>query len=220
VRIFNPITETFSNFGRSADILYPSINDIYYVDSESEIYIVANSGLYVYNYTNGELKYESEAEGLSTLFVKRALYVPSTGEVWIGSLQGINIYDRTYDNLAPQLSAVIGSLTMSGMQYINNTAYDYAGIKEIKTVLKNSSWSIDWTISATFQQVALDTTLYDNGAYQLVINATDWNNNVASISYDITIDNIIVNEFSKLVLFIAIPLTAVPIVLIRKQTKR
>jgi hypothetical protein len=219
VRIFNPITETFANFGKSSEILYPSINDIYYLEAEQEIYILANSGLYVYNYTNGELKYESEAEGLSTLFVKRAAYILSTGEVWIGSFQGVNVYDRTHDNLAPQLTSVISSLTMSGMQYINNTAYDFTGIKQLSTFLENSSWSTAWSTSASFQQVALDTTLYENGAYQLVINATDWYDNVASIVYDITINNVVVNEFSKLIFLITIPLLAIPIVLIKKCRK-
>ncbi len=189
VRIFNPIAETFSTFGKASEILYPSINDIYYHEAEKEIFISANSGLYVYNYTNGELKYESEAEGLSTLFVKRADYIASTGEIWIGSFQGINIYDRTYDEIAPNLSAEVGSLNITGIRYVNATAYDYAGIKEIKITLENTTWSTSWSISNTYLQVALDTSIYDDGDYQLIINATDWNDVETGLTYDIFIDN-------------------------------
>ena len=134
------------------------------------------------------MKYESEAEGLSTLFVKRTEYIPTTGEMWIGSLQGVNIYDRTYDNVAPNLSAEVGALLISGTRYINATATDYAGIKEIKVTLRNTSWSTSWSVSDTYLQVALDASLYIEGNYQVIINATDWNNVDASLVYDISID--------------------------------
>lgn len=219
VRIFNPITETIANFGKSSEILYPSINDIYYLEAEKEIYIVANSGLYAYNYTSGEMKYESEAEGLSTLFVKRALYVPSTGEVWIGSFQGINIYDRTYDIIVPEIIADIGALTLSGVRNIDVSASDYAGIKELKLTLKNSSWSDSWSTNSPVAIFAIISTNYENGAYQIIISATDWNDLVAGLAYDITIDNAVVNEFSKLILLITIPIIAIPVTLIKKRRK-
>ncbi len=219
VRIFNPVSETFSNFGKASEILYPSINDIYYLDTEEEIYIVANSGLYAYNYTNGELKYESEAEGLSTLFVKRALYVPSTGEVWVGSFQGINIYDRTFDVIAPDIIDDMGSLTISGTRDINVVASDYAGIKQLKLTLKNATWFDSWSTNWHTALFSIVSTNYENGAYQIIINATDWNDNVAGLVYDITIDNVIVNELSRLILLITIPIIAIPIILIGKRRK-
>jgi hypothetical protein len=217
IRIFNPITETFANFGKASEILYPSINDIYYVDTEEEIYIAANSGLYVYNYTNGEMKYESETEGLSTLFVKRSLYVPTTGEVWIGSFQGINIYDRTYDIIAPDIIADVGSLTITGDRNIDVEATDYAGIKELRLTLRNSSWFDSWSTNSPVALFVISSINYENGAYQIIINATDWNDNVAGLAYDVTIDNPIINEFSKLILLLTIPIIAIPILLIRKR---
>ncbi|MCG3219765.1 MAG: hypothetical protein H7641_00160 [Candidatus Heimdallarchaeota archaeon] len=219
VRIFNPITVTFSNFGKASEILYPSINDIYYLDTEEEIYIVANSGLYVYNYTNGEMKYESETEGLSTLFVKRALYVPSTGEVWVGSFQGINIYDRTYDIIVPDIIADVGALTISGVRDIDVSASDYAGIKQLKLTLQNASWFDSWSTNSPVAIFSIVSTNYENGAYQIIINATDWNDNVAGLAYDITIDNVIINELSKLILLITIPIIAIPVILARKRRK-
>jgi hypothetical protein len=165
------------------------------------------------------MKYESEAEGLSTLFVKRALYVPSTGEVWVGSFQGINIYDRTYDVIAPDIIDDMGSLTISGTRDINVVTSDYAGIKQLKLTLKNATWFDSWSTNSPVALFAIVSTNYENGAYQIIINATDWNDNVAGLAYDITIDNVIVGEFSKLILLITIPILAIPVILIRKRRK-
>lgn len=220
VRIFNPIAETFSNFGKASEILYPSINDIYYLEDEKEIYILANSGFYVYNYTSGYLKYESDAEGLSNLFTKRVDFIPSTGEMWIGNIDGgINIYDRTFDIVVPDLSVELGSLIMSGERIINVTATDYAGIQDLELTLKNASWFDSWSTNSPIAIFAIVSTNYENGAYQIIINATDWNDVVAGLVYDITINNVVVDEFSKLILLITIPILAIPVILIRKRRK-
>ncbi|MEE9411278.1 MAG: hypothetical protein V3V41_10155, partial [Candidatus Heimdallarchaeota archaeon] len=221
VRIFNPITETFSNFGLSSQILYPAINDIYYIEDKNEIYILAHSGLYVYNYSSGQMKYESEAEGLSTLILKRMDYSPLLEEVWIGSAQGVNIYDRTFDNVAPFITTdILESQVLTGFNKINISATDFSGIKEIKATVKNTTYSFTLVTPGASLQVDLDTLDYTNGDYQFEINATDWNDVVNNTVINFQINNIIVNEFSKAILLLAIPSIAVIIFLIsKKKTK-
>jgi hypothetical protein len=219
VRIFNPTLETFSTFGKASEILYPAINDIHYIQGRQEIYILANSGLYVYNYTSGELKYESETEGLSSLFTRRMDYNPAI-EVWIGSLGGLNIYDPNFDNRVPVVTVDYPSLVLSGINFINASATDYAGIKEIKATMKNSTWSTSWTIADDYLQVVLDTTIYDDGFYEFRVNVTDFNNQVESLAETIEIDNIVIGEFTAILLPMFIPIMVIStVVILRKRCK-
>ncbi len=221
IRIFDPMTETFEDFALAHLIQYPSINEIQYVSTNQEIYILANSGVYAYNITNGELKREDESDGLSTLFVRRMDYIPDTHEVWIGSFQGINIYDMYFDNRLPTIDAVFPGDPFSGLINIEINGYDYTGIKEIKLTMKNSSWSTSWIVSNDYLQVPLNTLSYENGNYDFEINITDWNNLIASTTENFDIFNPIVSEFPSILALISIPfLTGTIVIILRKKIMR
>ena len=220
VRIFNPTFETFSNFGKASEILYPAINDIFYIQSRQEVYILANSGLYVYNMTSGELKYESETEGLSSLFTRRMDYHPAN-KAWIGTLGGLNIYDPNFDNKLDFVDVEYPGLVWIGSVWINASASDYAGIKEIEIALINSTWSASWSIAGDFLQVSLNTTLLDDGFYEFNVNVTDFNNQVENLTEIIEIDNIIIGEFSNIFLPMFIPIIVIStVVILRKKCKK
>ena len=221
IRIFDPITETFENFGLVHLIEYPSINDIHFVSSTQEIYILANSGLYVYNITNGEMKRETEEDGLSTLLVRRMDYIPTTHEAWIGSYQGINIYNPYFDNRLPTIDATFPSSPFSGLIYIDINGYDYSGIKEIKLTMKNSSWSTNWIGNSDYLQVPLNTFDYANGIYDFQVNVTDSNNLVTFITETRTIFNPVVKEFPVIQSLISVPfLMGMIILILRKKRMR
>jgi len=222
IRIFDPISENIIGWDKADQITFPSINDIFYLDSRNETYILANSGLYVYNRTNQVLKIETEADGLSTLFVRRMDYIPTTDEPWIGSFQGINIYDPNYDDKAPSVTIYFPSTILSGLNNIDISAEDFAGIKEIKVRMENGSWNQEWAINANFLRIELDTTLYENGYYDFIVNATDWNGlSTTSITEDILFNNVIVGEFSIEMLFAIFPvIMCISILFKRKRFKR
>ena len=153
------------------------------------------------------------------------------GDYNIGHSRGYTILDMSLNPVQynpkigkvvyyPELTVEIASLTMTGVQYVNVTASDSFGIQEIVITLKNSTWSTDWSVSDTYLQVELDTTLFENGAYQLIVNATDGNSLVNSLVYDITIDNIIVSEFSTTLILMIIPTIAILVFLISKNKHR
>ena len=219
IRIFDPSTETFEDFSLANLILYPSINDIRYVSDTQETYILANSGLYVYNMTNGQLKYEDESDGLSTLFVRRMDYIPTTNEAWIGSFQGINIYDPYYDDTPPTIQASFPSSPFSGLINIEITGFDYTGIKEVKLTMKNSSWSNSWMASGGYLQVPINTLLYENGNYDFEINVTDSNDLVATSTVSHSIFNPIVAELPQIIALISIPFLIGTIVFILRKKK-
>ncbi|MHA1199932.1 MAG: hypothetical protein ACTSQF_11440 [Candidatus Heimdallarchaeaceae archaeon] len=219
IRIFDPIAETFEDFASASSIIYPSINEIQYVSATQEIYILANSGLYAYNITNGELKYEDESDGLSTLFVRRMDYIPTTHEVWAGSFQGINIYDPDFDDRVPTIDAAFPGSPFSGTINIEITGFDYTGIKEVKLTMKNSSWSTSWMASGDYLQVSLNTLVYVNGNYDFAINVTDSNNLVASTTETHNIFNPIVDEFPSILALISIPFLIGTIVIILRKKK-
>lgn len=219
IRIFDPSTETFEDFSLANLILYPSINDIHYVSATQETYILANSGLYVYNMTNGQLKYEDESDGLSTLFVRRMDYIPTTNEAWIGSFQGINIYDPYYDDTPPTIQASFPSSPFSGLINIEITGFDYTGIKEVKLTMKNSSWSNSWMASGGYLQVPINTLLYENGNYDFEINVTDSNDLVATSTVSHSIFNPIVAELPQIIALISIPFLIGTIVFILRKKK-
>ncbi len=222
IRIFDPVSENIIGWDKADQITFPSINDIFYLDSRNETYILANSGLYVYNRTNQVLKIETEADGLSTLFVRRMDYIPTTDEPWIGSFQGINIYDPNYDDKAPSVTIYFPSTILSGLNNIDISAEDFAGIKEIRVRMENGSWNQEWTINANFLRIELDTTLYENGYYDFIVNATDWNGlSTTSITEDILFNNVIVGEFSIEMLFAIFPvIMGISILFKRKRFKR
>ncbi|MHA1551685.1 MAG: hypothetical protein ACTSQC_07050 [Candidatus Heimdallarchaeaceae archaeon] len=219
IRIFDPVTEFFSNFGLSSQILYPSINDIYYLEDRKEILILANSGLYVYNYTSGEMKYETETEGLSTLFVMRMYYFSNTGDAWIGTKDGgINIYDLDFDDRVPDIQLNIADFVqLSGSFSIEATSSDYSGIKIASLTIKNASMSYLLATGVEFFSHLLDTSLYDDGFYDIEANATDWNDLTYSLTITIEIDNIVISEFSGIYLLVSIPMLALFIILIKRK---
>lgn len=219
IKIFDPLTEIFEDFDLVHLILYPSINDIHYVSATQEIYILANSGLYVYNITNGQLKYENESDGLSTLFVRRMDYIPITQEAWIGSYQGINIYNTKYDDTLPTIDANFPSSPFSGLSNIEITGFDYTGVKEVKLTMKNSSWSTSWMNNSDYLQVSLNTLVYQNGNYDFEINVTDSNDLVASTTQSHSIFNPIVDEFPNILALISIPFLVGTIVIILRKKK-
>lgn len=206
IRIFDPVTENIIAWDKADQIIFPSINDIFYLDSRNETYILANSGLYVYNRTNQVLKIETEADGLSTLFVRRMDYIPTTNEPWIGSFQGINIYDPNYDDKDPSVTVTFPSTIVSGLINIDVSAEDFAGIKEIRVRMENASWNQEWVISSNFLRIELDTTLYENGYYDFNVTVTDWSDltNV-DLTEDILFNNVIVGEFNKIMLYAIFP---------------
>ncbi|MHA1827325.1 MAG: hypothetical protein ACTSX6_01620, partial [Candidatus Heimdallarchaeaceae archaeon] len=198
IRIFDPSTTDVTIWNKADQIVYPSINTIYYLSSRNETYILANSGLYVLNRTNDVLKYETEAEGLSTLFLRAMDYVPTTDEVWIGSFQGINIYNPNFDNVTPSLSVSLAGTEWSGNVSFSADSSDYSGIKEIRATFKNTTFSIEWVVNLDHLDVTVETLDYANGDYILVINATDNNNLLSSVSYNIIINNQFVGEYSTI----------------------
>ncbi len=219
IRIFDPLTETFEGFSLANLILYPSINDIHYVSATQEIYILANSGLYAYNMTNGELKYEDESDGLSTLFVRRMAYIPTTHEAWIGSFQGINIYDPYYDDTPPSMLAVFPSSPFSGLINIEITGYDYAGVKEVKLTMKNSTWSNSWMAGGDYLQVEINTPAYSNGNYDFEINVTDSNDLVSTSTVSHSIFNPIVKELPEIIGLISVPFLVGTVVIVLRKKK-
>ncbi|TET79127.1 MAG: hypothetical protein E3J43_03755 [Candidatus Heimdallarchaeota archaeon] len=207
IRIFDTVTENVVTWDKAHLISYPSINDIHYEESRNETYILTNSGLYVHNRTNGWIKTEVESDGLSTLFVRRMDFIPTTDEAWIGSFQGINIYNPNYDDKAPSVTVYFPSTILSGLNNIDISAEDFAGIKEIKVRMENGSWNQEWAINANFLRIELDTTLYENGYYDFIINATDWNGlSTTSTIEDILFNNVIVGEFNIAMLFAIFPI--------------
>lgn len=219
IRIFDPLTETFEGFSLANLILYPSINDIHYVSATQEIYILANSGLYAYNMTNGELKYEDESDGLSTLFVRRMAYIPTTHEAWIGSFQGINIYDPYYDDTPPSMLAVFPSSPFSGLINIEITGYDYAGVKEVKLTMKNNTWSNSWMAGGDYLQVEINTPAYSNGNYDFEINVTDSNDLVSTSTVSHSIFNPIVKELPEIIGLISVPFLVGTVVIVLRKKK-
>ncbi len=222
IRIFDPITENIIAWDKADQITAPSINDIFYLDSRNETYILANSGLYVFNRTNQVLKTENEADGLSTLLVRRMDYIPTTDEPWIGSLQGINIYDPNYDDKVPSVTITFPSTIVSGLINIDITGVDYVGIKEIKVRMENGSWFQEWSIGSNFLRINLDTTLYENGYYDFIVDVTDWNDlSTQSTTEDILINNVIVNEFNTTTILVILPaIIGIGVLFIRKRLKR
>ncbi|MCE7742504.1 MAG: hypothetical protein GOP50_08575 [Candidatus Heimdallarchaeota archaeon] len=219
VRIFGTALETFEDFPAAHLIAYPSINDIHYVSSSHEIYILANSGLYVFNMANGQLKYEDESDGLSTLFVRRMDYISDTHEAWVGSFQGINIYDPDFDNTPPTIDATFPGSPFSGTINIEIAGFDYADVKEVQLTMKNSSWSNTWTVNSDYLFVSIDTLTYVNGNYDFEINVTDNNDLVASITESHSIFNPIVGEFPSILALITIPFLIGTIVVILRKKK-
>ncbi len=219
IRIFDPVLETFEDFPLAHLIAYPSINDIYYVSSSNEIYILANSGLYVYNLSNDQLKYEDESDGLSTLFVRRMDYIPDTHEAWVGSLQGVNIYDPDFDNTPPTIDATFPGSPFSGSINIEISGFDYYGINEIKLTMKNSSWSNTWMVSGDYLFVSINTLDYVNGNYDFQINVTDNSDLVTSITENHSIFNPIVTEYPSMLALISIPFLIGAIVIILRKKK-
>ncbi|TFG10475.1 hypothetical protein EU534_00945 [Candidatus Heimdallarchaeota archaeon] len=221
VRMFDPLLETFQDFEKANLILYPSINEIHYVSETQEIYILANSGLYAYNMTNGELKYEDETDGLSTLFVRRMDYIPSTHEAWVGSYQGINIYNPDFDDLPPNILAIFPSSPFSGSINIEINGYDYSGIKEVKLTMRNSTWSTSWTAAGDYLQVSLNTLDYENDNYDFEINVTDNYNLLSSMTLTHSIFNPLVGEFPLILALITTPfLVGVLVIILRKKIMR
>jgi len=221
VRIFDPILETFQDFEKANLITYPSINEIHYVSETQEIYILANSGLYAYNMSNGELKYEDEADGLSTLFVRRMDYIPSTQEAWVGSYQGLNIYNMDFDDLSPNIMASFPSPPHSGLMNVEILGYDYSGIKEVKLTMKNSSWSTSWTTNGDHLQVAINTVDYENGFYNFQIDVTDNYDLKSSMTLSGEIFNPLVGEFPFILGIISIPfLVGTLVIILRKKLMR
>ena len=221
IRIFDPVSENTVAWDKADQITFPSINQIFYLDSRNETYILANSGLYVYNRTNQVLKTETEADGLSTFFVRRMDYVPTTDEPWIGSLQGINIYNPNYDDKNPSVTVTFPSNIVSGLIDIDVSAEDFAGIKEIRVRMENASWNQEWVISSNFLRIELDTTLYENGYYDFNVTVTDWNNlTTIDLTEDILFNNVIVGEFNKIMLYAIFPvIIGISILLKRKRFK-
>jgi len=221
IRIFDPVSENTVAWDKADQITFPSINQIFYLDSRNETYILANSGLYVYNRTNQVLKTETEADGLSTFFVRRMDYVPTTDEPWIGSLQGINIYNPNYDDKNPSVTVTFPSNIVSGLIDIDVSAEDFAGIKEIRVRMENASWNQEWVISSNFLRIELDTTLYENGYYDFNVTVTDWNNlTTIDLTEDILFNNVIVVEFNKIMLYVIFPvIIGISILLKRKRFK-
>ncbi|GAH23675.1 unnamed protein product, partial [marine sediment metagenome] len=208
IRIFDPVTEFISNFGLSSQIVNPSINDIYYLEDREEILILANSGLYVYNYTSGEMKHETVNEGLSTILVMRMDYFPNTEDAWIGTKDGgINIYDLDFDDRLPEIE--IGEFVhISGNFYFEASGKDYSGVKNVTVELWNSTMKKIWTILSDFLSISLDTTQYDNGDYTITTYVTDWNDLLNTTSQVVQIDNVVVGEYSVLTALILFPVVA------------
>ena len=221
IQIFDPTSETFEDFSAVHLIAYPSINDIHYVSSRSEVYILANSGLYVFNMINHQLKHEDESDGLSTLFVRRMDYIPDTNEAWVGSFQGINIYDPDFDNTPPTIDATFPVSPFSGNINIEIYGYDYHDVKEVKLTMKNSSWSTSWSVAGDYLDVSINTLDYVNGNYDFEVNVTDNNDLVASITESHSIFNPIVSEFPVILALISAPfLVGTVVIILRKKIVR
>jgi len=207
IYIFHPETGLYETFIGADQILYPSINDIYYHATNNEVYICANSGLYVFNMTNSMLKYESEAEDLSTLFTSAAAYCEITDEIYIGSFQGVNIYDPLFDDKLPEIE--IGQFVhVSGNFAFEASGKDYSGVKNVTVEIFNATAKKIWTILSDFLSISFDTTQYDDGVYTLAVYVTDWNGLMNTTSQAIEIDNVVIGEYSALTALIIFPVVA------------
>ena len=209
IHIFHPETGLYDTFEGASKILYPSINDIYLHEDKNEVYICANSGLYVFNLTNSELKHETEAEDLSTMFTCAAVYSEITDEIYIGSFQGINIYDSDFDNRFPDVDLELPGVVLSGTFGFEAKSADYSGIKNITVEFWNSTFKRIWTNLSDWLSISFDTTQYDNGLYTLTAYATDWNDLLNSTSVSVQIDNVVIGEYTILTTLILFPVIGV-----------
>jgi hypothetical protein len=207
VKIFDPITETFEDFTQAA-LWIPTINDIVHISETNEIMFTSNRGIYLYNMTNEEIKFEGESEGLSSLFVARADYSPITGKMYIGTYLGLNVYDLNFDDKLPEIE-IDQFVYVSGNFAFETSGKDYSGIKNITVELWNSTWRAIWVaMSEVVLSINVDTTQYDNGDYTLTVYVTDWNGLMNTTSQSIEIDNVVVGEYSALTALILFPVIA------------
>lgn len=206
VKIFDPITETFEDFTQAA-LWIPTINDIVHISETNEIMFTTNRGVYLYNMTNEQIKFEGESEGLSSLFVARADYSPITGKMYIGTYLGLNVYDLKFDDKLPEIE-IDQFVYVSGNFAFDLSGKDYSGVKNITVEIFNATVKKIWTILSDFLSISFDTTQYDDGVYTLTAYVTDWNGLVNTSSQTIEIDNVVIGEYSALTALILFPVVA------------
>lgn len=215
VRIYDPILETITDFEPSA-MMYPVVNDILFNQATNELFFTTNYGFHAYNISNEELKFFGEEDGLSTYILARMDYSTISNEIYIGStLGGVNIFDPLYDDIPPQLfiSGISTNDIVTGQISIQITSQDYSGINWVSATLNSSD---NWNSNIRYLNFDFNSSEYSDGYYEFTIVATDFNGLTTGIVISFTISNVIINEFSKMLLVVVLSTVSI-ITLFRKR---
>ncbi len=135
-----PIVERFENFGKESDIPANKVHCVMKT-SEGQLWIGTWNGMCVRE-ANGKFRRIGPEDGLSHKMVLAIVEDPASGDLWVGTMRGLNRYSAGRITTYTQTSSGLPNNVVYGVAVINGTVWAATAAGTGAMNLKSGEWKI------------------------------------------------------------------------------